>query len=360
MTTDGENGKLGAPSILTFAEFMRAALYDEGGGYYMRSSDQFGRGGDFYTASQIHNYFGEALSEDFAAADRTLRHPPVFTIVELGPGRGEFAGDALMAIQARHHNLFTRLHYICCEISPALRDEQKRRLNQFGVKVSWIGHLEELAGSVTGVFFANEFFDALPCHLVRSRDGALCEMYVRRSASGRDEWIDDRLSEPKLDEYWRRVGASLEEGQRAEINLVAIEWLEKIARKLERGWLLTVDYGDLAPRLYSPDKIAGTLRCFHRHRLSDDPLVSVGEQDITANVNFTALIEYGRDFGLKTIEFTRLTDYLIGLGLLKRAAELAQTGGDDPQSLQHRLALKQLFLPQGLAGSFRVLKQERS
>jgi SAM-dependent MidA family methyltransferase len=170
---------------------------------------------------------------------------------------------------------------------------------------------------------------------------------------------EDRLSDPKLEAYWRRVGVALDEGQRAEINLAAIEWLEKIARKLERGWLLTIDYGDLAPRLYAPGQIGGTLRCFHRHRLGDDPLVRVGEQDITANVNFTALIEYGRDFGLETIEFTRLTNYLIGLGLLERAAELAQTGGDDPQSLQHRLALKQLFLPQGLAGSFRVLKQER-
>jgi SAM-dependent MidA family methyltransferase len=357
---DGENGKWRTSSIFTFAEFMRAALYDEDGGYYMRSAGQFGRGGDFYTANQVHEFFGEALSEDFAAADRTLRHPPIFTIVELGPGRGEFAGDALTAIQARHQNLFARLHYICCEISPALRDEQKRRLGEFGAKISWIDHIDELAEPVRGVFFANEFFDALPCHLVRQRDGALREMYVARDESGRYEWIEDRLSEQKLEAYWRRVGVSLDEGQRAEINLAAVEWLEKIARKLERGWLLTVDYGDLAPRLYSPDKIEGTLRCFHRHRLSDDPLVRVGEQDLTANVNFTALIEYGRDFGLETIAFTRLTDYLIGLGLLERAVELAQTEGDDPPSLQHRLALKQLFLPQGLAGSFRVLKQERS
>jgi SAM-dependent MidA family methyltransferase len=360
MKNNGENGAWKTPSIFTFADFMRAALYHEHRGYYMKSAGQFGRDGDFYTASQIHNYFGEALSEDFAAADRTLRHPPVFTIVELGPGRGEFAGDALTAIRARHQHLFTRLQYICCEISPALRDEQKRRLSEFGAKVSWIDQIDGLAMPVSGVFFANEFFDAFPCHSVRQRAGDLREMYVRRNASGRDEWIEDRLSEPKLDAYWQRVGASLDEGQRAEINLAAIDWLEKIAQKLERGWLLTIDYGDLAPRLYSPDKIEGTLRCFHHHRLSDDPLVRVGEQDITANVNFTALIEYGRDFGLETIEFTRLTDYLLGLGLLERAAELAQTGGDDPQSLQHRLALKQLFLPQGLAGSFRVLKQEKS
>jgi SAM-dependent MidA family methyltransferase len=185
MKNDGETGEWGASSILTFAEFMRAALYDERSGYYMKSAAQFGCGGDFYTASQVHEFFGEALSEDFAAADRILRHPPIFTIIELGPGRGEFARDVLAALQARHQNLFTRLHYICCEISPPLRDEQKRRLSEFGAKVSWIGHLDELAGSVTGVFFANEFFDALPCHLVRPRDGALREMYVRRNPSGR-------------------------------------------------------------------------------------------------------------------------------------------------------------------------------
>lgn len=346
----------------TFADFMRAALYDESDGYYTTSDRQFGRDGDFYTAAQVHELFGALLAEEFSAIDRALGHPSTFTIVELGPGRGEFARDALSAIREHHADLFARLKYICCEISPALRRKQQQLLADFSTTVDWTHDADDLAlyGPIEGVFFANEFFDALPVHAVEQRNAELLELYIATGGDGRRHWQTGPLSHTELGIIWKRAGAPLIDGQRAEISPDSIEWLNRIGRSLKRGRLIAIDYGDIAARLYTPDRPGGTLRAFHRHRLEDDSLSNAGEQDITASVNFSLLMEYGRDFGLETLSFVRLTDYLIGLGLLDRAAQLAETAGDEnPAALQRRLALKQLFVPQGIAGGFRVLTMEK-
>jgi SAM-dependent MidA family methyltransferase len=341
---------------------MRAALYDESGGYYTTSDRQFGRDGDFYTAAQVHEVFGALLAEEFSAIDRALGRPPAFTIVELGPGRGEFARDALSAIRAHHADLFARLKYVCCEISPALRRTQQQLLADFPTTVDWTHDADDLAlfGPIEGVFFANEFFDALPVHVVEQRDAELLELYVATGDDGRCHWQTGPLSHPDLGIIWKRAGAPLANGQRAEISPDSIEWLNRIGRSLKRGRLIAIDYGDIAVRLYTPDRTQGTLRAFRRHRIEDDPLSDAGKQDITASVNFSALMEYGRDFGLEALSFVRLTDYLIGLGLLERAAQLAANAGDEnPGALQRRLALKQMFVPQGISGGFCVLTMEK-
>ena len=343
---------------ITFSEFMRLALYDAREGYYASAREPFGASGDFYTASQVHEVFGALLADEFAAVWQSLERPSDFTIIELGAGRGELACDALAALQEKHADCFSSARYVICEISERLRERQRDRLAEFGSRVVWVNELEELGAPVNGVVFSNEFFDALPVHLVQWRDGRLREIYVERAADDRLQFCEDELSSVALADYWQRVGAPLEEGQRAEINLEAVQWIKRIAQVLARGRVITIDYGDVAERLYTDERMVGTLRCFYRHTLNDQPLERIGEQDITASVNFTALMEYGRDVGLKTISFARQTDYLIKLGVLERAADLArQAEGESPQALQHRLALKQLFVPQGIAAYFKVLVQ---
>jgi SAM-dependent MidA family methyltransferase len=345
-----------------FSQFMREALYEEHRGYYMSERDKFGAEGDFYTASQVHKLFGSLLAKEFDGVWRALDSPIDFTIVELGPGRGEFARDALSTLRVEFPDCFRRLRYICCEISPVLRSKQRASLAEFENRVDWIVSLDELTSPVTGVFFANEFFDALPVHVVRWRSGRLREVYVVRRDDGRLVCREDELSSTRLEDYWERVGSQLSEEQLAEINIDAVEWMERIALRLQRGRVITIDYGDIAERLYTDERPNGTLRCFSRHWISDEPLERIGEQDITASVNFTALMEYGRDFGLEVLSFARQTDHLIGLGLLDRAAALsvkAAQGHESSPELQHRLALKQLFVPEGMSSHFRVLVQEK-
>jgi SAM-dependent MidA family methyltransferase len=342
----------------TFAEFMRRALYDERDGYYCQRREIFGREGDFFTASQVHDLYGALFAGEFAEVWRGLGAPD-FTIVELGAGSGEFAAQALAALASDHPDCFAQSRYVICEISATLRERQRARLLPFAPRVSWIDRIDHLS-PITGVFFSNEFFDALPVHLIVERGGRQRELYVCETGEGRLELREGELSRVELEEYWARAGAPLLEGQRAEICLEAARWIKEIGARLARGRVVTVDYGDLAPRLYTADRPGGTLRGFHRHTLSDDPLARVGEQDLTASVNFTALIEYGREAGLAPRPLARLTDHLIGRGLLERAATLAATVDQSPRSLARRLALKQLFLPQGLAGYFKVLVQEKN
>jgi SAM-dependent MidA family methyltransferase len=328
----------------------------------MSERELFGAEGDFYTASQVHELFGSLLAKEFAGVWSTLGSPVDFTIVEFGPGRGEFARDALSTLRLDYPDCFGRLKYICCEISPVLRSKQRATLAEFADRVDWVASLDQFTSPITGVFFAAEFFDALPVHVVRQRNGHLREVYLVRRDDGSLVCREDELSSHRLEDYWDRVGSQLAEEQLAEINLDAIEWIEKMAQALTRGRVITIDYGDLAERLYSEERPNGSLRCFSRHLINEEPLERIGEQDITASVNFTALIEYGRDFGLEVLSFERQTDYLIGLGLLERAAALsvkAGKGHESPQELQHRLALKQLFVPQGMPSQFQVLVQEK-
>jgi SAM-dependent MidA family methyltransferase len=155
-----------------------------------------------------------------------------------------------------------------------------------------------------------------------------------------------------------RMQTELSEGQILEINLDAIDWLAHIARALESGFLITIDYGDLVEHLWSPDRREGTLRSFHRHRLVDWPLDRIGEQDLTASVNFTALIEYGRDFGLETVSYERQTAFLTRMGLIERIA--GRYGPTESlEDLRERLAMKNLFVPAGISDSFRVLIQRK-
>jgi SAM-dependent MidA family methyltransferase len=151
--------------------------------------------------------------------------------------------------------------------------------------------------------------------------------------------------------------ASLPEGQIIEVGLDAIEWLRRASRAIKRGHLITIDYGDIAGHLYSPERREGTIRSFHRHRLVESPLERVGEQDITASVNFTALIEYGRDCGLEMISYERQSAFLLRMGLIDRIASMGASQNLD--DLKSRLAIKNLFVPGGVSDNFRVLVQRK-
>jgi SAM-dependent MidA family methyltransferase len=333
---------------------MHRALYDEARGYYTSPHNKFGVRGDFYTASQVHELYGQLMADEFARCWTRLGEPQAFQVIELGGGRGEFARDVLLHLQANHPRCFEQTQYAICEIGSSLRNEQKAELSALASHVSWIESLSGLR--IRGVVFANEFFDALPVHLVCMRSGRLRELYVKDGRS----FIEGDPSSEALADYWNRAGVALEDGQRAEISLAAIDWMRHISDCLEEGWLIAVDYGDLADRLYTPDRMNGTLRCFFRHTLNDEPFERVGQQDITASVNFSALIEYGRENGLETEVFRKQHDYLMQLGLLERAAAVASSiENESPKALQHRLALKNLFLPQGIAAHFKVLVQRR-
>lgn len=341
---------------LTFAQFMRAALYDCDLGYYNTERLKIGPAGDYYTSSNVHPYFGAVLASAFSRLWDEFEGGSPLTLVEMGAGTGMLAADVMRALRAERPDLFDALKYVVVESSAAMIERQRERLGDFGGRLGWL-KLEEIERApVSGIFFSNELVDAMAVSRVRLCNGNLEEQYVGLDSEGkRLRLVWDRPSTGAFADYLARAGAELREGQIVEINLDAVGWLERLSRAIDRGFLVTIDYGDVAHLIYGPDRKGGTLRSFHRHRLIDSPLNRVGEQDITASVNFTALIEYGRKFGFETLSYERQVSFLLRNGLIERIA--AAGGGEE--SLKDRLAVKNLFVPGGASDNFRVLIQKK-
>lgn len=361
-------------SRITFAEFMDWVLYHPQHGYYASAPTKIGATGDFFTSPHLGADFGELLAKQFVQMWHLLQQPDRFTLVEMGAGQGLLAGDVLHYLQQHHPDLVACLDYIIIERAQALIQEQQQRLQSFiqaGVSLSW-HTLEELPpNSITGCFFSNELVDALPVHQVIRQEGKLKEIYVTVAEGDRAslnfvETIDD-LSTPRLANYFDLVGIDLTaprypDGYRTEVNLAALDWIDKIADRLHQGYVLTIDYGYPSDRYYHPARTEGTLQCYYRHSHHSNPYLYIGQQDITAHADFTALTKHGEQRGLNTVGFTKQGLFLMALGLGDRIATLSQSIATDTNTIQtvlrRRDALQTLINPMGL-GNFGVLIQSK-
>ena len=292
--------RIGARGKIPFAEFMDLALYHPRQGYYQSSREKIGPGGDYYTSPHIHPIFGALLSRQLHQMWEILDHPSPFNIIEMGAGKGLLCSDILAYCQKQWPDFYQNLTYLIAEISPALQDKQKFLLSRFGAegKVEWVLPDALINGTrpFTGCFLSNELIDAFPVHLVQQSEGRLWEIFVT-ARDGSFQEILGPPSTPLIEEYFRLYGSTLTEGQRAEVNLKALEWIEGVSRALRRGFVLTIDYGYEMVELYHPERGEGTLLCYFLHTTSSNPYQRIGHQDITAHVNFTALIKKGRSPG---------------------------------------------------------------
>jgi SAM-dependent MidA family methyltransferase len=334
---------------------MEMALYDPEGGYYNSEGEKIGAKGDYYTSANLSQIFGSLLAKQFfeiyqeQIIDR-LR------IIELGAGTGLLALDILSTLENDYS--LTEIDYLIVEPSQVLRKKQKSRLEKFKNRVDWVD-LEELVKKPTeAIFLANEVIDALPVHRACWQKGKLKELYVSNTeTSFASVW--DEPSTKEILQFLKRFDIVLADQQVIEINFDAIKLLQKISQALTNGYVFIIDYGDLNDHLYLPERKDGTLRCFYKHRVNSDPFSSVGEQDITSDVDFSALIDYGLEFGLESIRFTRQADYLIKLGLLDKLEELLKDSSQDLKSFKSRLVLKNFFVPGGISDHFKVLIQKK-
>ncbi len=345
---------------ITFAQFMDMALYHPKWGYYMRPKARIGPRGDFYTSPHVHPLFGLLVGDQLAQMWDLLDHPNPFTIVEFGAGQGLLARDILDGLSRRHPACLNSTRYIIVERSPHLIREQRRELAASPLppgRALWLDRLERLPdhGQLAGCVLSNEFVDALPIHRVRRQEGQIKEIYVG-CAEGYTELIDD-LSTPLLASYFSDLNVELEEGQEAEVNLAALSWLEGTARALDRGFIITIDYGCESEELYGPRFPRGTLMCYRQHRATEDPYAYVGQQDLTSHVNFTSLMRRGRELGLQTTGFTNQMKFLIALGMLERAQEWDQ--GPGAGNVGAKLAARRLIMPGGMGEIFKVLVQHK-
>ena len=344
---------------IPFERYMRLCLYHPVWGYYTQGRDRTGVAGDYFTSPDLHPVFARLVARQAAEMWHLMGCPARFSWVEMGAGRGLFARDFLHGMKNVAPDLAAALDYVAIESGPGPCARLRERLRQEGLAgtVGVLADLEQLT-PITGCFFSNELVDAFPVAVVARADGELKEMHVSARGGALSEQLGP-LRNPAIAAAVARYAGRLEEGQRVEVNLAATEWIRAVAEKLLRGFVLTVDYGHLASHLYTADRPQGTLLTYRRHTPSEDVFSAPGESDLTAHVNFSALIDVGREAGLELTGFTSQERFLMALGEANQFADLYEPDADEVQKLKARLKLKRLIHPQGMGNIFKVLIQHR-
>ena len=283
---------------IPFSRYMELCLYDPELGYYSRNAEQFGKAGDFYTSSDVHAVFGRLLARQFDEMWRALGSPGQIDLVELGPGRGLFAQDVLDWSEKKFPDFFHALRYVLIESSPALRQRIQETLgHHFESGKAKLpapdSKSEASAANAPTIVFANEFFDALPVEIlsakgslrIDARDGRFIETWAKPS--------------PEELEFLDRYSVHPEPHERIEVPLAAQHSMDQIAASIQRGFFLAIDYGYTREEQLA-GRHRGTLKAIRQHSISANPYEAPGEQDITADVNFTALAAAAEKQGMQT------------------------------------------------------------
>jgi SAM-dependent MidA family methyltransferase len=342
---------------IPFARYMELALHAPGLGYYSAGSTKLGEAGDFVTAPEISPLFAYCLARQcrpvLAAVERG-------EILEFGAGSGALARDLLQELEKLDA---LPVRYGIVELSADLRARQQSLLREnvphLMDRVTW--HERLPATPLNGVILANELIDAMPVHRLVKQDG-WHELYVGwRDGAG---FVPEPgpLSDTRLAARVRAIldelgDANFEEGYLLEINLAADGWLAATAEILAQGLILLADYGQPRGEYYHPQRSAGTLRCHYRHRVHDDPLILTGLQDITADVEFTALAAAAVQAGLAVTGYTTQTYFLLGGGLMEWEQRLQQAEPLVRMKLAQQI--RRLTLPGEMGERFKVMALAR-
>jgi SAM-dependent MidA family methyltransferase len=346
---------------IPFSQFMDWCLYHLSYGYYASEGTKIGKDGDYYTSACVHPLFGHLIAKQLIQMAEILGGE-AFDVIEMGGGRGFLCQDILDWSKRNSPSIYGRLRYHLIETAPHFLREQKERLAKWKRegKVSWIPleAFEARRIQAEGCFLSNELVDAFPVHRIVFDHGKIKESHItQQNGELVEQWGEP--SDPRIEGYLQSMKVALREGQKAEVNLKALDWMERIESCLKKGFVLTIDYGYPAEELYAPHRREGTLLCYHRHQTSEKFLERLGEQDMTSHVNFTGLIRKGEDVGLHVTGLVPQYQFLMGLGLLQ---EMESLGGglSEVDGLNLRLTLKHLIEPEaGMGEVFKVLIQHK-
>jgi len=353
--------QIGQRGSIPFSQFMEWCLYHPEYGYYRSQGVKTGKNGDYYTSPCVHPLFGQSIAKQlFQMAD--ILGGESFDVVEMGGGRGFLCLDILDWTKNERPSFYQRLRYYLLETAPRFLGEQKEKLSRYEKegRVFWLApeNFKKGTAQIEGCFLSNELVDAFPAHRVVLDQGHLKELYVTHE-NGQFEEKWDEPSDPRISTYFESMDITLQEGQKAEVNLDALDWIEKVGYCVKKGFVLTIDYGYVAKELYSPYRPDGTLLCYFQHRISENPYERLGEQDITSHVNFTSLMQKGEEVDLSLTRFLPQYRFLMGLGILQ---EMETLGKERPamEGLKLRLSLKHLIEPEaGMGEVFKVLIQHK-
>ena len=337
---------------IPFETFMGMALYEPGLGYYATDNIEIGRAGDFYTSQHVHPAFGAMIAVQLEEMWKTMGRPADFYAIECGAGAGLMCLDILQYLQDKE--FYHALTYLLVETNPSVQLKQKNVLIKYEDKVRWASSLPAV-GNRKGCILSNELLDAFPVHLVEMNE-EIREIYITFSDDSSFSEIRMPLSTPALTDYFDEFSVQLPKGYRTEINLRIKDWLQSASEILSEGFILTIDYGYPSGEYYSEERNRGTLLCYYRHQVHEDPYTNIGHQDITAHVNFSSVKKWGEFFGFRTLGFCRQGTYLISLGIDGVIRKLFANSAD---YLFEVARIKRLIFPGTLGETHKVMVQHK-
>lgn len=324
----------GAGGWLPFDAFMALALYAPGWGYYTGERRKFGplpqSGSDFVTAPELSPHFGRALATQVAQA---LQATGTREVWEFGAGSGALAEQLLSALKNQGVALD---RYVIVDLSGSLQARQQERLQAWGAQVQWV---QTLPDRLRAVVVGNEVLDAMPVKLLARTGGVWHERGVVR----RDGLLAFEDRPTALRPPLEIAGAH---DYLTEIHPQAEGFVRTLADRLARGAAFFLDYGFPEAEYFHPQRHMGTLMCHHGHLADPDPLVRVGEKDITAHINFTGIALAGQDAGLQVLGYTSQAHFLMNCGLLEGMAEAP---------LAERVMLQKLINEHEMGELFKVI-----
>ena len=340
--------------FLSYADFMKHALYHPELGYYSREQQKIGANGDFYTSSNVGDVFGRALGRWFVYIFRNFELDT--RIIELGAGTGKIARSVLAIIKELDEQLFSKLIYTIVDTSSYHQELQKKSLENY-TNVTYYNCLQE-AGKLTGIIFSNEFFDAFPVHIVEKKNGQLYEVGI---AVEQDAFVEQLIPvyNLEIEEYLNQQQLQLAEGQRIEIPLSMVHYYRELAEQIQKGLLLTIDYGYTNEEWRDPAHRDGSIRGYNRHKMTGNILKNPGNIDMTTHIHWDTLRFCPKELNVETVAFMPQNEFLMSCGIF---AEFNETASLNPFSLEHKRnrAIRTLIEPGQISSYFKALVQVKN
>lgn len=356
---------------ITFADFMRVCLYSPNGGFYAVREDRISA--HFGTSPASHPAFGALIARQLEQMWRLLGNPSVFHLIEGGSGDGALAQSIVNACRRTSPRFARALYYVAADYRPGWPQLPEHPLDRAWptgeampingpdptpgvqqVRSDGIGAFRDVVGCI----LCNELIDNFPVHRFAIQDSRVKEVFVTLAGDALTDVLDEP-STPRIVERLAGLGLSLAEGYRGEVCLALEDWVCQLSTSLDRGFVLTIDYGELADDLYSPANAAGTLVCYGEHVASEDPYHLPGRQDITCLVDFTSLVRLGERHGLPAVGYSLQSRFLENLGFSSFLEALHAQGLSAARAELERMALMALADPEEY-GNFKVLAQAKA
>lgn len=311
--------RIRAKGPMTFEEFMRTALYEPGLGYYVSGPPRMGWTGDYFTSTDVSDLFSVCMGRQLLLCWEKAGQPESFHVLEQGAGRGHLKKGVLEWAERENAAFHQALVYHTEDINA-------------GQDVLSEPPASAAEQPPLDVILSNELVDAFPVHLMQKHSGKIQEIYVCE----REGQLYEAIGQPSCEEaatyfdHFEIPWQTYQDGWRGEANLLIPLWAHQVATRLtvptrpkkKARFLITIDYGDKVRDLYTHLRFRGTVASYYQHQFTERPLLRPGLQDITAYVNFSAIIEEGRKHGLRLNTFTTQRKWLEDIGLNEEVAKI--------------------------------------